>query len=370
MGSQKISNHDYYDYIGDFYSRLDSQNMTLENYDLLKPLQVELQPGLHCDLYRCPYCYGEGQKQMPSYIRAETYIKILDELKNSEAKPLIQFAGINSEPTTHPDIVELVSAVKKRGFIFGMHTKGYRMNEDLRDAFTRDYHDVESFVTLSIDASNSRDYVKIHNLNSKQKDKFGNTSAEYFDKVKNNIRKLYELREKRGSKLRINIAYLLFEQNKIEEHLERVFELFENYCDVLRFSIPQTRNDGMVLDNYLGKDRKSFIERLNEKFSSNPKVRVLTHTHMISHKTTFKKCYAQKFIATVDKAGNVFPCPQVPLKNYEWLIYGNVKETSFLDILNSTNRKKMMDWDVDKDMKCRICDRKDEAINIELNKIL
>ena len=51
---------------------------------------------------------------------------------------------------------------------------------------------------------------------------------------------------------------------------------------------------------------------------------------MISHKTTFKKCYAQMFEAVVDKSGNVFPCPQVPLKNYEWLAYGNVKEKPFL----------------------------------------
>ena len=80
-------------------------------------------------------------------------------------------------------------------------------------------------------------------------------------------------------------------------------------------------------------DKEEIKEKLNQKYSNNPKIRILTQTHMISHKTTFKKCYAQMFEAVVDKSGNVFPCPQVPLKNYEWLAYGNVKDKPFLDIL-------------------------------------
>ena len=76
------------------------------------------------------------------------------------------------------------------------------------------------------------DWVAAPKMGTKKKDKLGNISSQYFDIVKKNIYELYELREKRGSKLRINIAYLVFNENKAEEDIVEAIELFENYCAV------------------------------------------------------------------------------------------------------------------------------------------
>lgn len=354
---------DYYNYTDRFLSNI------VKYYDVTKPMQIEFQPGLHCDLYRCPHCYGDGQKQMPNIIYLDSYIKIIDELKHLDPKPLIQFAGINTEPTTHPDFVEIIKAVKESGFICGVHTKGYRLNSKLIDALTNDCNNIESFVTISLDASNSKDYVDVHNIAQKKKDKFKNISDDYFGIVINNIKNLHKIREKKQSKLKINIAYLLFEQNKTTDDIDEVVDLLEDYSDVIRFSIPQIRNDGIIMDNYLTNDKSELLERLNNKYINNKKIKILIQSDMMSHKTTFKKCNAQKFQAVVDKSGNVFPCPQVPLKNYKWLTYGNVNQSSFLEILTSMERRKLFDADVDTELKCRICDRKDESININLEKI-
>jgi radical SAM protein with 4Fe4S-binding SPASM domain len=88
-----------------------------------------------------------------------------------------------------------------------------------------------------------------------------------------------------------------------------------------------------------------------------------------NHDENLQFCWAQRFNATIDKSGNVFPCPQVALKDYLNLRYGNIKERRFWDIWNSEERKRMLKMSV-KDMKCRVCDRKDEAINRELAEIL
>jgi len=354
---------DYYNYTNRFLSNM------VQYYDVTRPMQIEFQPGLHCDLYRCPHCYGDGQKQMPNIIYLDYYIQIMDELKHLDPKPLLQFAGINSEPTTHPDFVEIIRAAKERGFICGVHTKGYRLNSKLIDALTNDCNNIESFITLSLDASNTKDYVDVHNIAQKKKDKFKNTSNDYFGIVINNIKKLHKMREEKQSKLKINIAYLLFDQNKSFSDIKEIIDLLGDYSDVIRFSIPQIRNDGIIMDNYLRNDRSELLDRLNKKYINNKKIKILTQTDMMSHKTTFKRCNAQKFQAVVDKSGNVFPCPQVPLKNYKWLIYGNVKKTPFLKILNSIERRKLFDADVDTELKCRICDRKDESININLENI-
>ena len=104
-------------------------------------------------------------------VKAETYIKVFDEING--IVPLIQLSGIKTEPTTHPDIVDIVRGIKEREFICGLHTKGYRLNSELRDVLTDDKHDLETYVNISLDCSNSKDYTEIHDIAKNKKDKFG-----------------------------------------------------------------------------------------------------------------------------------------------------------------------------------------------------
>jgi len=351
----------YYNYSDELYRRL------IEDYDKSKTLQIELQPGSHCDLYRCLHCYGYKQKQMQGLIRADKYISILDEIM--DFVQVVQLSGVSTEPTTHPDIVEIVRAIKERGFICGLHTKGYRMNQKLRDAFNDDKHPVESYVTFSLDASNSRDYIDIHNISEDSSDRYGNFATDYFNITVNNIKELSKLRRERSSRLRINIIYLLCKQNSTDEKIEEVISLLHDDVDVIRFSFPHTRNDGVNPENYTIDKKKEILERIDKRYQDNSKVRVLTNTYIHSHRTDYKRCYASIFQAVVDKAGNVFPCPQTAVRDYKQLIYGNVKDSSFLEILASTQRQKIFLADIDTELKCRVCDRKDEAVNSRLYKL-
>ena len=98
----------------------------------------------------------------------ETYIKILDEIK--DIIPLIQVSGINTDPLTNPDIIEIIKAINERGFICGLHTKGYRMNSQLNEILTANNNNDESFITFSLNASNSKNYIKIHGIEKGRKD--------------------------------------------------------------------------------------------------------------------------------------------------------------------------------------------------------
>ena len=88
------------------------------------------------------------------------------------------------------------------------------------------------------------------------------------------------------------------------------------------------------------------------------------------HDQSFDTCWSQKFNITIDKGGNVYPCPQVASSPYNHIRYGNLKLQTLFEIWNSKRRNEVIKMDVDKEMKCRVCDRKDENINIELEKIL
>lgn len=48
---------------------------------------------------------------------------------------------------------------------------------------------------------------------------------------------------------------------------------------------------------------------------------------------------------------------------------GSIREESLADILVSHKRRSMFEWSIDEQMKCRICDRKDEAINVALDEL-
>lgn len=352
---------DYYNYSDELYRRL------VAEYDVTKVPEVELQPGIHCDLYRCPHCYGLGQVQMPGLMRLDDYRRLFDEIHGTV--PMLNFGGISTEPSTHPDFPAIIRAVKEYGFVFGMHTKGYRMDAELRDAFTDHTHKAECYITVSLDASDGASYIDVHDIAPHSKDRFGRRAEEYFDVTIENLKELHKLRDERGSTLRINVAYLLVQQNYGDEHVERVVELLQDHCDLIRFSIPQIRNDGVAPGHYLAGGRRQILEHIESKYRDHPKVRVLTEAEQFDHSTHFEFCYAQVFQAVVDKAGYVFPCPQTALKNYRWLAYGNVRETPFLEILRSAKRLQLLTANVTKDMRCRICDRKDEATNVALNKL-
>ena len=65
----------------------------------------------------------------------------------------------------------------------------------------------------------------------------------------------------------------------------------------------------------------------------------------------------------------MFPCPQIALKDYASLSIGNISKDRFWNIWDSEKRKRMLRMLVN-DMRCRVCDRKDETINKELDKLM
>ena len=64
----KPNARDHFNYSEELLRRL------VSFHDITKPFQLEIQPGVHCDLYKCPHCYGLTQGQMRGLVKAETYI--------------------------------------------------------------------------------------------------------------------------------------------------------------------------------------------------------------------------------------------------------------------------------------------------------
>ncbi|GGC41874.1 hypothetical protein GCM10011504_20420 [Siccirubricoccus deserti] len=83
-------------------------------HDPARPLQVEIHPGLHCDRYQCPHCFGHGQRPLPGKVLSAPELgRALDDVMAVD--PLIIVSGITTEPLTHPEAPALLQAIRSRG---------------------------------------------------------------------------------------------------------------------------------------------------------------------------------------------------------------------------------------------------------------
>jgi len=339
-----------YNYLRDLIERLVEAN----DY----PLQVELHPGAHCGPFRCQYCYGKEQVLSNGSLTLDEYKLLLDDLlASARVLPFIEMSGIASDPLTYPEITELVRLIKEKGFHFGIHTKGHFLNKELMELLNKE-PTAGNFITISIDSASPEVYNRLHGISS--------AKSEVYDSTKEKVSILYSQKLMKDSRLQINLTYLLFRINSKEADIEKFIKTYQKSADILRFSVPQVPNIANSIDFLSENEVTQIFQKLERR--ENDKVQILNFRES-SRNQNFEICWAQRFNATIDKAGNVFPCPQVALKNYMDLSWGNIKKQRFWDIWDSEKRNRMMSASVE-DMKCRVCDRKDETINLELNKLM
>jgi radical SAM protein with 4Fe4S-binding SPASM domain len=322
------------------------------------PVQLELHPGNNCAGYTCFYCYGEGQFLNDGIeLEKEEYFKLIDDIK-SKIK-FITLSGIKSDPLSYKYVYHIIKKLKESNLRVGIHTKGLLLTNKLSKLLNSET-EYGDFITLSVNASNSSIYNKIHGLNKKSK---------AFNTVYSNLDTLYNYKSDTNSTLTINVAYLLFKDNSTKEQIEEFIGLFKDKSDRIKFSFPQIPNMGKDLSDVFLQSNKDQIEIIKTLHAKNPKLNIQFPIFENSkHETDFKYCYAQNFQSVIDYCGNIFPCPQIASDDHFKLSYGNIKNSNFWSVWNLKERVELCESPIKK-MNCRICDRKDEEINTKLAKM-
>ncbi len=336
----------------------------VRTHDPGQPMQIELHPGLHCDRYQCPHCFGHGQRPLASrLLAADEIAAALDEA--SHCNPLIVMSGVTTEPLTHPQAARIIDAIRSRNLRLGLYTKGVRSDAACAEALLQG--DAECFVTFSLNAFNARDYQALHAIRSAGAGRGEGTAGEaYFDRVCANIAAPYDEKRRRGHHTQLRIAILLFRET-IGDDLEAKLRPLTQMSDLVRLAAAQDRNDGRRVDN-LPEQREALLHGLAERFRGDPKIRVLADTAVPVRATSFTRCHTQRFQVTIGKSGYLYHCPQVAVVPNGHLTYGNLRSGSLVGLLRSFERRQLFDRDVTTSMRCRICDRKDEAINRALGR--
>lgn len=351
---------DVFDYSNHFFYRL------AQSHDISRPVQIELHPGLHCDLYRCLHCYGHGQPPLPGNVLSPEEIgAALDDI--SACAPTVIVSGVTTEPLTHPQSAAVLREVRRRGLPLGLYTKGRRLEGEVVEALLEGSG--ECWVTISLDDLGKDGYMRRHGISPSSREGGGGLSgAEYYERVLGNIQAFKAMRDARGAGVEIRIALLMFADSSDEVRVVETVENIAGMADYVRIAFPQNRNDGVAPGELPG-NRAEILQSLSRRFAGHHKVKILQNTADPQRSGTFQRCRAQQFQACIDKSGNVFPCPQVAVNAYPHLAYGNIRQQPLGELLLGARRRQMFDMDVDTQMRCRICDRKDEALNLTLNKM-
>lgn len=347
----------YYEYADHLFRR------QVRGHDITTVTQIELQPGVGCGPYKCPHCYGGGPMTVTNPLTMDDYRHLLDQVERY--RPLVQISGVATEPLTFKHIVELLNDIKSRGLSFGLHTKGYRLDNDIAQCLTDGIDGSESFVTISIDAADASVYKRLHNITS---------SGSHLELVMANLRSLYRINTANGNRLKVNVAYLLFRGNSSYDHINRFIDLVGDHCDVIRFSAPHVANGYSgkpdQLANYLTPAEAEVVLGGIEPNTHRPgQVKVLADTCNCFHSDGFAYCYAQVFQVVIDAEGRVFPCPQTADRDHRHLSYGSIREGRPLRAILASPQRRAMLSNAVASMKCRVCDRKDEAINIKCHEL-
>lgn len=287
------------------------QTKILIHHSKLKQLQNEkIIPPVTCEIdltdgfcnNKCSHCFfGTDQKANPIFIETNAVKNVIKELFENGTKA-IEFSG-GGEPTTHPDVLEILSYAVNLGLDVGLITNGLLLDR------VENIVEKIKFIRVSLDAANEDTYNRVHGVNC-------------FNTVLENIRKLLKITDKN----RVGIGFLIVP---------------DNVCDILDAS--KLANDlGVRFIQYRPAslpyqvDNEIWIKAASEVkkaiLSNDPNQLQIFDAGVkwihVSEKRKYLQCYTSTLVAVIKANGDIPLC--VLKRNEKESIIGNIYNGGFM----------------------------------------
>lgn len=162
----------------------------------LNKLYVEVTT--RCNL-NCQMCVRAAWQETQGTMSLATFSQLLDQLSALPSMPIIHFGGYG-EPTIHPDFLQMVEMAKRAGARVELTTNGTMLNRIVASALID--LDLDRLV-VSIDGVSPNLYETIR-------------AGSDYDRVVNNLRELWRIKMRRGSKHsnpQVGIAFVAMRSN-------------------------------------------------------------------------------------------------------------------------------------------------------------
>jgi MoaA/NifB/PqqE/SkfB family radical SAM enzyme len=191
------------------------------------PMYVLIEPVSSCNL-RCPFCFQIdpefNKKPYPGVMKIDLFKRVVDECeKNGVGAITLASRG---EPTLHPKLIQMLEYLKDKFFEVKINTNATKLTDKLCHAF---FQNNVSDIVLSIDTE-KKELFEVLRKNAS------------FEKVLDNVKKLYEIREKHypncGTVIRISGVKCKDEQDDVS-----FVNFWKNFSDEITISKIEERWD-------------------------------------------------------------------------------------------------------------------------------
>ncbi len=275
----------------------------LQNEKIVMPVtcEIDLTDGF-CN-NKCKHCFfGTDKKAEPIIMNTKTVKELIKELSENGTKA-VEFSG-GGEPTTHPDVCEIIEYALSLGLDIGLITNGLLLNK------IKDLVKYLKFVRVSLDAANQDTYKKVHGV-------------DYFDTVIENIKCVSEL----PNRNKIGLGYLIVPDNVCD-----IFQasLLANDLGV-RFIQYRPASLPYEVDKHVWIKAASEVKRaieLNNQLDLQIFDAGVKWLH-VNDKRQYLKCYTSSLVAVVKANGDIPLC--VLKRNDIDYIIGNIYNSGFVN---------------------------------------
>lgn len=286
------------------------------------PIYMEVSPVGSCN-HRCVFCAYDYIGYPNRKINQKTLLKTLGEMHSCGLKSVL-YAG-EGEPLLHPNISNMITETKKTGLDVGLFTNGElltkKLNEDIFKHLT--------FIRFSVNAGDDTSYKNIH-------------KKDVFNKIINNIKYSVELKKENNLNTTLGIQCVLLPENinSVENLVKIASEIGVDYISIKPFNLQNEeqfyQQEKPFKLNELNELFKKLESYSTETFNVTARVNAFEQHH---EKRSYNHCYGCNFITALNSAGELATC--LPYWDKKEYVYGNINESSFLDIWNGEKRKKI-----------------------------
>ncbi len=287
-----------------------------------KPFGIKFEVSAKCNL-RCIMCpLSKGLKRKQGFLKFDNFKKIYDEIIPS----YLNLTGIG-EPLLNPDLFKIIRYSSKKGTIVKLDTNATLLN---KKNIKKLLESKPNIVSVSIDGSDKKTYEKIR------------IGAKY-DVVINNLKNLVNQRDKKKSKTKIHINFVL-----LKENIKNIVK-FIKYIDSL--GVDSINGDiALPLGSNKNKKERKIDEKIIEKTKKELKnldTRVsLNIEHVIDFlnygwnnpkKNRRKVCFYPWYYPSITWDGYLIPCCYVCDNE---IVFGNVLKDGFMNVWNGEKIKR------------------------------
>jgi radical SAM protein with 4Fe4S-binding SPASM domain len=288
-----------------------AKSLQQNKIDFLYPVSVELSLTNRCNL-KCVYCSDSKLRDEQGHgeeLNKDTLFRFFDDLKAGGTKGVVIEGG--GEPTIHREFSDVVKYLCEIGLAAGLITNGTRfIDPEILKHF--------EWIRVSVDASNDTEWKNLK-------------GPDLFSEVMKNIHTYAQYCPTVG------VGYVVTKNNvsEVENFILRVKQLGVSYVQfrpvIDNPELTPSEDDLNYLKLYQAEDFAIIIDGMTENATSG---------------NNNLPCKAHSLTTVVTADGSVYICGRLNI--HSWLSpIGNIKNSSFSDIWQSSERKKQADQVLD-----------------------